>query len=355
MLGVVLVALLAALPLAACGRRGSPVPPETRLPAAVADLGAVIRPGGIVLTWTLPDRRIDHSRLGDLVLERVYRAEDTGTGTPRVALLERGRIRGYDEIAAIRLAMPAPATIEGRRVTLVDRARLATGRRYTYVVLSEDSTGRVSPPSSRATVTFIAAPEPPRGLTAEAGENEARLAWQPPARLADGTPLAGEIVYEVLRRAAPGAPLSVVSTPPVTEPRFADRGLQNEARYEYAVRAVRIEGGTLATSDATTAVTVTPVDMTAPSPPRELTATPSERTARLSWLPSPDADVAAYVIYRGRDGGELLRVGSVAAPTTVFTDRDLPPGRYRYAVTAEDGGSRRNESARSNEVRVSVP
>jgi hypothetical protein len=352
---VALIALLLPLSLAACGRRGPPVPPESRLPAAVTDLQAVIRPGGIELTWSLPERRVDQSRLRDVVLARVYRTEDTGTGTPRVALLERGRIRGYDEIAAIRVTMPAPATIEGGRVRLVDQARLATGRRYTYVVLSEDSTGRVSPPSSRATVAFVAAPEPPRGLTGEAGENEVRLAWQPPARLVDGTPLTGEIVYEVLRRAEPGAPLSVVSTAPLTEPRFVERGLQNDVRYEYAVRAVRIEGGTRGTSDVTAVVSVTPVDVTPPSPPRQLTATPSERTVRLSWLASPDADVAAYVVYRARDRGDPVRVGSVAAPTTVFTDQDLPPGRYRYAVTAEDGGSRRNESTRSNEVSVSVP
>jgi len=33
----------------------------------------------------------------------------------------------------------------------------------------------------------------------------------------------------------------------------------------------------------------------------------------------------------------------------------VPSGSHRYAVTALDGAARPNESARSNEARVSVP
>jgi hypothetical protein len=42
-------------------------------------------------------------------------------------------------------------------------------------------------------------------------------------------------------------------------------------------------------------------------------------------------------------------------PGTTFTDRDLPPGTYRYAVTAQDASVRANQSAHSNEVDVTVP
>ena len=76
---------------------------------------------------------------------------------------------------------------------------------------------------------------------------------------------------------------------------------------------------------------------------------------RLSWAPSPERDVAGYVVYRATEAGALARVGSTTVPTTVFVDRDVPPGPYRYAVTARDAGARANESARSNEVTVSVP
>ena len=36
-------------------------------------------------------------------------------------------------------------------------------------------------------------------------------------------------------------------------------------------------------------------------------------------------------------------------------DRDVARGVYRYAVTAQDSAAMPNESARSNEARVSVP
>jgi hypothetical protein len=102
-------------------------------------------------------------------------------------------------------------------------------------------------------------------------------------------------------------------------------------------------------------VSAMPVDTTPPKPPAELVAIPSQGAVRLAWIGSPDLDVARYVVYRAREGGALERVGSTAAPGTTFTDRDVPAGRWRYAVSAEDGSSRANESARSTEVTVTVP
>jgi hypothetical protein len=321
----------------------------------VTDLQGVVRSDAIELAWSLPNRRTDKTRLLDLAVARVFRSEDAGGGEPRPALLSRGRIRGYDEIATIRLSAPAPATVERGRVTLVDRRGLTTGRRYTYVVLSEDSTGRVSPPSSRVSLAFIAAPEPPSALVAEAGEREARLAWQPPARLTDGGAVdATSVTYEILRAPAADVPPSPLPGE-VTGTAFVDRNLENDRTYHYAVRAVRTDGAMRAVGAPSPTVAVTPIDTTPPSPPRELVAVVSDGTVRLSWLASPEPDVATYVIHRAPEGGALGRLGSVGPTTTVFVDRDVPRGRYRYAVSAEDSSARRNESRPSNEVTVSVP
>ena len=62
-----------------------------------------------------------------------------------------------------------------------------------------------------------------------------------------------------------------------------------------------------------------------------------------------------YVVYRARADGSFERVGSVRAPATTFTDRDVAPGVYRYAVTAQDSSVSANESVRSNEATVTVP
>jgi hypothetical protein len=134
-----------------------------------------------------------------------------------------------------------------------------------------------------------------------------------------------------------------------------DRGLANDHTYQYAVRATRTEGTATVTGAASPPVAVTPVKTTPPPPPSDLAAIPSRGEVRLSWRPSPAADVASYVVYRAAPAGEFLRVGSVQPPATTFVDRDVPPGRYRYAVTAQDTSARANESTRSNEVAVTVP
>ena len=96
-------------------------------------------------------------------------------------------------------------------------------------------------------------------------------------------------------------------------------------------------------------------DITALKAVFDVTVKPSERTVRLSWTAGVDADLAGYVVYRATGAGPWMRVGSVPAPATTFTDREVPAGTYRYAVTARDTSVRANESGRSNEVAVTLP
>jgi hypothetical protein len=346
---------VAVLALVACGKRGNPVPPQVRVPQPVADLTARAQEDGIDLAWTLPRRRVDNTRLFGAGEARLYRTDDAGTGEPRAAMRVRDRIAGYAEIAVLGLDDPAAAYLRDGRVVYTDRRDLRVGRRYTYVVVTTDEQGRTSPPSGRASVIYIAPPEAPAGLRVEAGDREARLAWQPPARLADGSPVSGTLSYEVLRTPdAATAPAVVARTGP-GETSLVDRGLTNDRAYHYAVRAIRTEGDASVTGAASARVAVTPVKTTAPASPAALAAIPSRGEVRLSWTASPAPDVAAYVVYRAAAGGGFARVGSVAPPATTFLDRPVPPGRYRYAVTAQDTSTRANESARSNEVTVTVP
>jgi hypothetical protein len=351
----VLAAALVLIALPACGRKGVPVAPERRVPQPVRDLRGVVREGAIELAWSVPQRRADNSRLIDPGVARVFRAEDSGQGEPRAALLKGEQVVGYTEIASVRLADPPSPLVRAGRVSITDRRDLAPGRRYTYVVVTADAHGRISAPSPRVTLTFGAAPEPPARLTAAPGDREARLTWQPPARLTDGSAVSDPLVYEVLRApAADAPPVPVTRTAPgVTT--LTDRGLENDRTYYYAVRAIREEGTTPVEGEPTATVAVTPVKLTPPPPPADLVAIPSEGTVRLSWTPSDASDVAAYVVYRGRRGGRLERVGTVRVPGTTFTDRDVPPGTYRYAVSAQDASARANESRPSNEVIVTVP
>jgi hypothetical protein len=354
-LGRAAAVAVAVLALVACGKRGNPVPPQTRLPEAVIDLSGSAREDGIDLTWTLPRRRADGSRLFDPGVARVYRIEDSGAGEPRPAMRVRDRIAGYTEIAALPLKEPAAPEVQGGRVLYTDRRDLAAGRRYTYVVVTTDAEGRISPPSARVSVRYISPPEAPGALRVEPGDREARLAWQPPQRLVDGASIGGTLTYEVLRAPDAATALTVLAQTGAGETTFTDRGLANDRGYQYAVRAVRTDGEATVRGPVTPRVTVTPVKTTPPAPPTDLVAIASKGEVRLSWKASPAPDVAAYVVYRAAPGTAFMRVGSARPPATTFVDRNVPPGRYRYAVTAQDTSTRANESPRSNEVTVAVP
>lgn len=362
------VALIVMPVVAGCGKVGPPVAPQIRVPAPVSDLRGAVEDGAIVLMWTNPQQRVDQTRVRDLSEVRAYRTEDEGVLPAKPALLTNGRIAGYQEIAVIALGAPVPGVVQGHTVRFIDREGLRVGRRYTYVVIAEDGRGRVSPPSHRLSVTFIAPPEAPAAPAAEAGDGEVRVRWRPPSRLLDGSPT-GPLAYEVTRVTdAAGSP-RVVSPVPVGQSEFVDRSVENERTYSYTVTGIRQEAGTTARGPASPSVTATPGRSTPPAPPANLVAAPSANTVRLSWTPSPDLNVAGYVVYRAgptgeiarptgeatRPTGEVTRVGSVRAPATTFTDRDVSPGTYRYAVTAQDATARANESGPSNEVSVTLP
>jgi hypothetical protein len=356
----VALGLALALALGACGRKGPPVAPEFRLPQPVVDLRGEVSDGAIALSWTNPEHRADNTRLRDLAVARVFRAEDAGTGEPKPALLARGRIAGYTELATIRLTtpttpLPAGTVVEGNSVRLTDRQGLSPGRRYSYVVITEDSQGRVSRPSDRVSLRLIAPPEPPRQLNATPGEREVRLRWMPPAQLVDGSAVDAELAYEVLRAPGPDAPVESILPVPSGTTELVDRGLANDRTYHYRVRALRREAGTLARGAPSERVAATPRDTTPPAPPTGLVAAPAPEGVRLSWRASPEPDVARYIVYRALPGGAFTRIGTTTPPATAFVDRGVAPGTHRYAVSAQDGGAQPNESGRSSEVMVRLP
>lgn len=355
--GIAIVAgiALGSMALAACGRKGPPVAPQTRLPQPVNDLTAVERTGGIEVAWTVPRRRADNSRIIDPGVARLYRVEDAGKGDPRAAILDGERVRGYTEIATFRLQEPLSPYLHGNRIVYLDRQGLTYGRRYTYVATTSDAQGRTGPLSARVSVLYIAPPELPRGLRAEAEEGRVRLSWQAPAALVDGEPITDPLTYEVLRATDPVAPPTPVGRTAPGSTSFEDRGVQNDQTYYYAVRAIRSSGTATASSEPGEPVAATPTKTTPPAPAADLAAVASRGEVRLSWKPSPAPDVALYIVYRAARGVPPMRVGSVRPPATTFLDRNVPSGTYRYTVTAQDASARANESAPSNEVTVSVP
>jgi fibronectin type 3 domain-containing protein len=152
-------------------------------------------------------------------------------------------------------------------------------------------------------------------------------------------------------------PLELLTPTPIATTSFTDRALENERTYYYAVRALRSEPSGTARSEPTTPVAATPVDTTPPSAPTNLVAVPSAAAVHLAWNPSPEEDVAGYLVYRASPpGGPYVRLTPAPLRAAVYTDRAVAQGQtYSYVVTAVDRAKRPNESARSNAATATVP
>jgi len=97
-------------------------------------------------------------------------------------------------------------------------------------------------------------------------------------------------------------------------------------------------------------------DVTPPTAPSNLTATPTPGQVALSWSASTDASgIAGYSVYRSTTAGFTPSTANrIAQPTgTSYTDIGLTAGTYYYKVTADDNAG--NTSSPSNEVTAVVP
>lgn len=353
--GRLAIIALGALALAACGKKGPPIAPELRLPVPPKWQSSVIEEGDVRLSWSNPGTRFDGTPLKDLTEVRLHRREDSDQAPLKPAMLSGSRIVGYDEIATIRLDSPAPATLQGQNVEWVDRQSLVYGHRYVYVATAIDSQGRSSPPSERRVVNFLAAPRPPPEVEARAGDREITLTWPAPTHFTDGEPVSGELRYFVLRGTGREGALSLLTPEPIPGTSYTDTGLDNDTEYRYAVRSVRRDPRATVVGSPSVVAKAIPENTTPPSAPSELIAVPSPGALRLSWGPSPEANVARYAIYRATATGPFIRIATTLAGNTTFVDRDVRPGTaYRYAVTAIDSARTPHESSRSNEVAVTA-
>jgi hypothetical protein len=355
-----------AFPLAACGKRGDPVPPERRLPAAVQDLQAGVVADGVLLRWSLPRNRLDRSSLKEVRRTEVYRRAEDGAATEpvRPALLTFGGlfgpppgVPGFERIADIVVAEPAaPAEVQGNRVSYTDAQGLTFGRRYTYVVVALDDQGRPSPPSNRVVIALAPAPGTPPRLVAQPGDGQVRLSWEPPATLADGSPAPASLVYDVFRATAPGAPGGrPLNNEPVAGHSYVDLAVQNDVTYHYTIRARLGPGGP--ESGPSAMAIATPEDRTPPAQPRGLVAVVAGPQVRLAWQPVADADVAGYLVYRSTTAGRgHAKLTPAPQGGTTYVDTNVRPGQtYFYVVTAVDRGRLANESVPSPEAAATIP
>ena len=190
-----------------------------------------------------------------------------------------------------------------------------------------------------------------------AGDGVVNLSWKPPEGPVPpgASSPRGYNIYRAPERGVYGS--QPINAGPIVDTQFRDTAVQNETSYSYVVRSVGGYRSPWRESANSNEAEATPIDLTPPAPPQGLTAIPAPGVVSLSWTANTEPDLLGYLIYRRElPGLRPIRLTATPLQTTTFTDRAIRSGAtYVYTVTAVDRSSRRNESASSAEVSVSVP
>lgn len=338
-----------------CAKKGPPVPWESIVPKRIVDLEATAREGHLLLEWTFPKENTDKSVLIDLAGFQILRSEGALVG---------GECKGCGEKANVVHEMKLDIKEEDKKDSKekgkkgskeevkIKKQRMAVlfedqeaRKVYVYQVVSINRRGHLSAPSNPVTVYWDHPPQAPRMVRGDRGDKKVDLTWEP---------VEGATGYHIYRRLEEeefsARPLN---REPLTATHYLDLNVENEKRYIYSVRAVRRVVKTDVEGKGSLGVPVTPIDLIAPVAPVGLVAVSLKDGMELNWRKNREPDLLGYYIYRRKAGEEFKRLNESPVTKETYLDKDVVlQQEYEYAVTAVDNSVRRNESPRSEEVRV---
>jgi uncharacterized caspase-like protein len=172
-------------------------------------------------------------------------------------------------------------------------------------------------------------------------------------------------VYRIYRRTKGAVSETLIGEVPISFAgplKFADKGFQWEASYDYRVAGVTnvTSGGMHAEvegEDSTIAEILTH-DSFPPAAPTAVQAVATSGGGQsfidLTWSLNSEADLAGYNVYRREAGGQPAKINAEPVKTPAFRDLNVTAGHtYLYSVSAVD--LRSNESGRSEETSETVP
>lgn len=399
-------ALALSVVTAGCGRRGAPLPPLPRIPAAVETFSAARRGDLVELSLVVPSANASGDTPGDIAAIEIYAVTAPAPPTLEAGLVPPGMVRvatspvrrpvpppppdendaprapmpvqpGLDQGApaafretltpeAVRAAAtPAPLRVEpppaAGPIVFVDELRrlkrhyaaVAVSRRGRRGAWSPVRSVPVAPPSgapSAPSVTYDAAAYTLTWTPA----GDARLAPPAPEGVLESRPLEPPLPatrYLLYETDAAGVPAAGPATPePIGAATAAVPGVSFDRVRCFVVRGVDTFDGVTVEGPASPPSCVEARDTFAPPAPTALEAVGGAGVISLIWEGVEAADLAGYLVLRGVAGSEpatLLTPAPIA--TRSFEDRAVTPGtRYVYVVVAVDSATPANRSAPSN-------
>jgi hypothetical protein len=332
--------------LVGCGKKGPPLPPLVRLPAAPGEFSVQRRGSTVAIQFAVPAGNTDGSKPADVSRVDVY-ALTTSMPVPPDEVFRRGARVGEVLVNP----PPDPDTPEGepakRSAPAVPggldqaaTARLAeafdaneapdvAGMRL-YVAVGFNKRGRRGAYSTPIPMPIGPAPEAPGKPEVTWDETSITVTWPAP-KSADEEPPPTYHVY------APGDMLLRLTDHPLEESTFVDKRIEWGAERCYVVRTVVVVDMLPLESEASPSTCKTLADTFPPVAPEGLTVVASEGAMNLIWNPNHESDLAGYLIWRAMpaDGNMTALTPSPVAETT-FRDTVPPGARVAYAVQAVD-------------------
>jgi len=324
--------------VAGCGVKRPPVPWERIVPKRIVDLGATSREGRLLLEWTSPKENTDKSVLTDLAEFKILRSE---------GVLIAGECRGCGEKPKVVYEMKwgGNEEVKGKKMSILFEDQEAR-RVYVYQVVSINRRGHPSSPSNPVWVYWDFPPQSPRMVGGERGDKRVDLYWEP---------VEDAIGYNIYRRGEDEEfSLKPLNRELWAGTRYTDLNVENERRYFYSVRTVKRVVKTDVEGKGSLGLPVTPTDLISPSSPVGLVAVPLKGGIELNWTRNREPDLLEYNVYRRKAGeGEFERLNESPVTKETYLDTSVELGQdYEYTLTAVDNSIRKNESPRSEEVRV---
>ena len=327
--------LLAALILTGCGYKNLPVPPAQMVPQAISDLRFVEDGKEGRLEWTYPVKTVTGADLVAIDSFELFAATIAAKdycptcpipfGPPQVLPAGESRIEGKKKIAST----PAPGLVPGNKYFFKVRSRTS------WWVSSDDSN----------TVTFVwhVAASPPQDLRVKAGTRNLELTWQPPSSMADGSPLAAPVRYQV-QRGEGGQTFANIAV--LETPHYIDGSVRVGIEYSYRVRALTLLDGEEIAGQASAVASAAVANAPVLVPPSGVGIAPIATGIRIYWDAVDGA--AGYRVYRRAAGDDdYRRVGEVGPEANAFIDQSARHGVvYYYAVTTLGAGDAESVQSR---------
>ncbi len=319
--------------VAACGRKGPPLPPLREVPETTTDLVAYQEEGEVVLRWSYPTLTRSGQPLRDLEAVEVWRTEvapgqEKSLEGPQGVELKRQLILARARPVARLSGKTLEIATRGSKLEYREAATVVPGQSpptLLYAVRSRRGKGGVSDFSNVVSFQVLPPPSPPSNLQTQPLAEGVALSWESPV----------EATFRVERWEEKGGWQVLAEN--VASPRFLDTTAQQGTVYAYRVRTTT----RTVTGPPTPEVRVEYRDIFPPPVPSNLVCLPEPGRVVLRWDPGAEEGIR-FKVFRRLGEGSWLHLSDDWAEAS-FVDENPPMGELTYAVKAFDRAG--NESA----------